>query len=567
MFQYKAWLEKNSDGTFDAVIYINSMEDFSVEFAKELSKGRGWDRLKDKKLRFIKIILAGTLILSIPFSQVTAKGPRYAMSYIYFGSQSSQLEYISLAQDTLAVVSPSYFDLNADGSLKLNSISESYVNAVHGKGIRVVPFLSNHWDRESGVNALNRIDELSDEIASAVARYNLDGINVDIENVTHTERDKYTELVKQLRNKLPSDKEVSVAVAANPNGWNTGWHGSYDYKSLGEIADHLFIMSYDEHYQGGSAGPVASLSFVEKSIQYALKQQVPSSKIVLGIPFFGRLWAADGSTKGLGVSNNKVEEIIAKYGGTVTYDTSTRSPKAEFTLTESDNLVVTGKKLPAGDYVIWYENSNSIKEKLALVDKYDLKGAGNWSSGQETRDVWDYYDLWLNSKYFEDIYNHFAKDDIIQVVKNGYMVGTSNTHFSPDNGLTRAQAATIASRVLALSPSSSRAFPDAAGHWAEKEIAAATDAGFFEGYPDGTFQPDRYMTREEMASLLSRMIQADTARKAPVFSDVSEDRWSYGEITALAQAGILNGYEDNTFRPEQTLTRGEMAALLERIPE
>ena len=75
------------------------------------------------------------------------------------------------------------------------------------------------------------------------------------------------------------------------------------------------------------------------------------------------------------------------------------------------------------------------------------------------------------------------------------------------------------------------------------------------------------MTREEMASLLSRMIQADTARKAPVFSDVSEDRWSYGEITALAQAGILNGYEDNTFRPEQTLTRGEMAALLERIPE
>ena len=75
MFHYKAWLEKNSDGTFDAVIYINSVEDFSVEFAKELSKGKGWNRLKDKKLRFIKIILAGTLILSIPFSQVVAKRP------------------------------------------------------------------------------------------------------------------------------------------------------------------------------------------------------------------------------------------------------------------------------------------------------------------------------------------------------------------------------------------------------------------------------------------------------------------------------------------------------------
>ena len=87
------------------------------------------------------------------------------------------------------------------------------------------------------------------------------------------------------------------------------------------------------------------------------------------------------------------------------------------------------------------------------------------------------------------------------------------------------------------------------------------------GYPDGSFQPERVMSREEMASLLFRMIQTDVQGAGPVFSDVLEGRWSYQEITALAQAGILNGYEDDTFRPERALTRGEMAALLARLPE
>lgn len=555
---------KNDDASYDLLVYIDEGEPLA-EFAGELTQNwKTW--LKGKKIRTVKFVVAGVLLFSIPFSQVIAKGPRYAMSYIYFGSYAQQMEYIALAQDTLSVISPSYFDLNADGSLKLNGITQSYVDAVHQKGIRVVPFLSNHWDRASGVAALNRVDELAAEIAEAVRQYNLDGVNVDIENVTHNQRDQYTALVRRLREILPNDKEVSVAVAANPNGWSTGWHGSYDYKELGKVADHLFLMTYDEHYQGGEAGPVASLGFVEDSVSYALRYVEPE-KIVLGIPFFGRIWSENGSIAGLGISNNRVETIIRDYGAVVSYDTQARSPKAEFTLHEGDSLTVTGTKLPSGRYTIWFENSSSIKEKLALVDKYNLKGAGNWSSGQETREVWEYYDLWLNGKYFEDIYHHFAKDDIIKVVKKKYMVGTTNTTFSPDEGLTRAQAAVILSRVLGLEAGGGAPlFSDTSGHWAQEQISAAAQAGFLAGYPDGSFRPETVMTREEMASLLARMIQVDYTG-APAFSDVSPERWSYQEITALAGAGILSGFGDGTFRPEQTLTRGEMASLLERIDQ
>ena len=156
---------------------------------------------------------------------------------------------------------------------------------MHQNGIRVVPFLSNHWDRTSGVNALLMLTDWRRSFADTINDYGLDGVNVDIENVTEKQRTQYTELVRRLRESLPSDKEVSVAVAANPVVGTPAGTAHTTMRNWGKYADHLFIMAYDEHYQGGAPGPVAGYSFVQRSIEYALRY-VPSDKIVLGIPFF-----------------------------------------------------------------------------------------------------------------------------------------------------------------------------------------------------------------------------------------------------------------------------------------
>lgn len=552
---------KNPDGTFDIIISV--YPDCLVEFSNELSQFDGL--IVKKKIRAVKIIIAGIIAVSIPFYCFSTKNSRYAMSYVYFGSHSSQLEYIALAQDTLSTVSPSYFDIEADGSVKVNYISQSYIKSVHDMGIKVVPFLSNHWNRTAGINALKNIDATVNTIVSAINQYNLDGINIDIENVTHNEKDKYTELVRKLRLALPSSKEVSVAVAANPYGWSEGWHGSYDYSALAEYADYLFIMAYDEHYEGGAAGPVASIDFVEKSIQYAL-EFCPSEKIVLGIPFFGRIWSdSDNSVNGIGVSNNRVEKILSDTNGKITFDNEHLSPKAEFTVKSGSSITVSGITLNPGNYTVWFENNDSIKSKLSLVDKYSLKGAGNWSLGQETKDVWDYYYTWLNGKYFSDILTHFAKDDIQSIASMGVMLGTGKYTFSPYEEMTRAQMATIGTRLLNLTSKGASPFEDTKGHWAEKEISAVYENGLMIGYPDGSFRPDSFVTREETAVFLTRAIGADTSQSGSSFSDISKDRWSFNEISALASSGILLGYPDNTFRPEKIIDRGEMAAVLNRI--
>lgn len=553
---FRTEMIENADRSYDVFFYLSDYQ-ISTEAALEfLTKSPSFRKIRN-------IVLVGAVTVTIPLSQVLSNTPRYAMSYVFFGTHSQQLEYISITQGALGVVSPSYFNLTSKGELESVAISDDFVESVHQQGMKVVPFLSNHWDREAGVAALENREELAQQLYEFVMDHHLDGINVDIENVSHQYRDAYTDLVRLLREKLPSDREVSVAVAANPNGWTSGWHGAYDYKALGEVADHLFLMAYDEHYQGGESGPVASLSFAERSIQYAL-ESVPSKKIVLGLPFFGRIWSANGEVAGLGVSCQRAESLIARYGAEVTYDRAARSPKAEFTLTEADELVINGQTMKPGRYVIWFENSNSLKEKLALVDKYNLKGAGAWSLGQETADVWDYFSLWLNGKYFEDIAGHFAADAILSVAEKGYMMGVSHTAFSPEQAMTRAQAAAVCARMLQLSDKDS-SYVDVKDHWAKGAIGAMEEAGLLYGYPDGTFAPDAEMTREEVASLLYRVIGADYQGESSDFPDVRPGRWSYEEIAALAGKNILSGYPDGTFRPEAYLTRGEMAYLIQQM--
>ena len=82
------------------------------------------------------------------------------------------------------------------------------------------------------------------------------------------------------------------------------------------------------------------------------------------------------------------------------------------------------------------------------------------------------------------------------------------------------------------------------------------------------FAPDEFLTREEMATLLSRLLKiSPEAKKDNPFSDISSTQWSYPYIVSMAEEKIFEGFEDNTFRPKDKVTRAQMAALLDRIKD
>ena len=526
-------------------------------------------------------VLSLIIILSFSFLGINegqASKRRFSMSYLYFGCPETHINLVNQTNGALDVIAPNYFDLNEDGSLKITTkFSTKFINEMKKKNIKVVPFLSNHWSREIGRKALENREELSTQIADVINDFDLDGVNVDIENVSHEDRENYTDFVKLLREKIPQDKEVSVAVAANPRNFKLGWHGSYDYAELAKYADYLMIMAYDESYYGSEPGPIASISFVEKSLQYAL-ERVSSDKIVLGVPFYGRYWNHSESKGGRGIHLTVLDDLLNFFDAQTAYLQDSQSPLAIFEIEEDDEpYYIHDRKLAAGIYSVWYENEESIKAKLELVNKYNLKGAGSWSLGQELPSTWNYYMEALNDSSldedveFSDIDNHWAKDDILSVQTKGWMKGYDNGIFAPDSSLTRAEATVTIVRAFNLEKQGEvvDGFDDVTGiHWAENEIHTAKEHGIINGIDEKNFAPNRPVSREEMAVLLNRILDLDVEiidLRKPLFSDIQEERWSYESIFSMTFKGLMRGYEDGSFRPIDSITRGQMASLLNRM--
>lgn len=518
----------------------------------------------------------------------------FNMSYLYGGTTSSYINKVDATNGVINEVSPSYFDLTDNGNLKITgAISQDFINAMHERGIDVVPFLSNHWARTQGRNALNNREKLVNQIIEAIEKYNLDGVNVDLENLTQDDRDNYTEFVKLLREKMPKDKILAVAVAANPNGYKTGWHGSYDYEKLGMYADYLMIMAYDEHYQGGTRGPVASYGFVERSIQYAL-QYVPSDKIVVGLAFFGRYWN-EYDVGGRGVAFTLIEKIFADYPPTITYDEESKTMIGTIHVTQNqakqDDYIFA-----AGTYNFYYENEQTIKEKLQLIQKYNLKGSGSWALGQELPSMWEDTSMWLNNntdeenKNIEDskekeehLYTVFDvfKDVTVKdwstkyinfVYSNKLMIGIQEDLFGIEDSLTRAQTVTILARLIDKYDVNIEKkknivnITDVDNHWAEQSIQNALALGIIVGYEDNTFRPDEYISREELVTILDRLnLDIDKTENDILFTDVNDRQWSYNSIISMASKGLVEGYEDNTFKPQNNMQRQEIATILYKI--
>lgn len=532
---------------------------------------------KSLKIAAVGLTLASGIITTgqnqAVHAEAAAKQGKFNMSYLFSGNSQSYVSQVDKSGQALDVISPNYIDLKSDGTLQVSeTFDASFIDAMHKEGKRVVPFISNDYSEQTGETAIDKREALAAQLAEMVKANNLDGVNMDIENVNKSYRDKYTDMIRLIRAKLPADKEVSVAVPANPEADKASWLGAYDYKALAQNSDYLMVMAYDESYPGDpDPGPVASLSFVEKSIQYALTQ-VSSDKIVLGIPFYGRYWNQNPASNGDSMSNETIEQLIKMYKGNKRFDLASQSPTATFVIQPTDVLpTVNGESLPPGSYTVWYEDEQSIKKKLELVKRYNLKGTGSWSLNQAANGTWNYYSLWADGFYFDDMQTHWAQAAVLDVANRGWMVGTSTGAFTPDAPLTRAEAAVILVRALGLTGDAGTAaasFNDVpAAHWARQEIALAKQHGLIQGISSDLFAPDQPITREQMAALLSRVVNVPStggAAKAS-FSDVPEGSWSYAAIAAMSRMGVVDGFANGTFRPQAFLTRAEMAALLSRI--
>lgn len=150
-----------------------------------------------------------------------------------------------------------------------------------------------------------------------------------------------------------------------------------------------------------------------------------------------------------------------------------------------------------------------------------------------------------------------------------YLIGYPDGSFAPDRSMTRAEVATMFTRLLKDRPVPSQhyyaGFNDVDGRaWYADTVGYAVRKGIVSGYPDGSFRPNQAITRAEFSSIASRFAQL-TLEKNLFFTDLPPSHWGYKAVRLAASNGWIFGYPDNTFRPERAITRAEVTSITNRM--
>ncbi|WP_051275875.1 S-layer homology domain-containing protein [Desulfovirgula thermocuniculi] len=185
--------------------------------------------------------------------------------------------------------------------------------------------------------------------------------------------------------------------------------------------------------------------------------------------------------------------------------------------------------------------------------------------------------LTLGSVQFGDVTGHWASREIGALVQEGLLAGYPDGNFYPDRPVTRAEFAVLLVRVLGWegAPSPMQGAPGAPlpgdlPAWAKETLRVAFDRGLVCGYPDGTFAPDRPVSRAEAACMLDRALAATAAAAgasaAPAWRDAGDvPAWAREAVRRVAAAGLLAGYPDGRLAPQEPLTRAQAAVLAWRL--
>lgn len=180
--------------------------------------------------------------------------------------------------------------------------------------------------------------------------------------------------------------------------------------------------------------------------------------------------------------------------------------------------------------------------------------------------------LALPATAFPDTVDHWAGQEISLLSAKGLIGGYPDGTFRPDQGITRAEFARLLISALNMEDSawaletSGQLFRDVPlGHWARVYIQLAWELGVVSGYKDGTFRPDQVINRAEMVSMLLRALKyVGHGDREVSFTDELPD-WAQESIHLAAQWGLVSGYEDGTFRAHAPVTRAQAAVFLSRM--
>ena len=313
---------------------------------------------------------------------------RIVMLWDYIGKKEDNLNPDKRIQyGGIDVVSPTWFAIEGrDGTLS-SLADREYVRWAHENGIKVWAVLENRSDNAltytalSGRRGRTRIIE---QIIQYAKDYDLDGINVDFEAL-RKETGRYFELfIMELYEKLQPPGIILSVDIPFPLGEIME---IYNIDVMAGNSDYLVMMAYDQHHaESAVSGPVAAIDWVRQGIRETLGH-VSREKIILGIPFYTRVWIENTGNGRSGASSELtgMKDALEQFSGTM--DKWERDSRTEQIYAEYE----TGSR----KYRSWLEDEHSLSLKLDVINDFDLAGFSAWRSGWEWAEIWDMIDAYF----------------------------------------------------------------------------------------------------------------------------------------------------------------------------
>lgn len=301
-------------------------------------------------------------------------------------------------KNTITTIAPTWFFIDDTlGNIK-SLASKDYVVDAHERGIDVWATLNDfdagigtHIETYYALNSTSKRAWIIEQVMEEVLACGIDGINVDIELVSVDAGNHFIQFLRE----LSIECRINGIVLSVDNYPPVSYNAHYEWSEQADVVDYVIIMGYDEFYGGSKqAGPVSSITYTEDGITEMLKY-VPAERLVNAIPFYSRLWE----------EVPKTDEEIAADAGSADEEYSTKVSSASYGMAGAKAKAAQAGAVTNWDYYtkhnyatwsegsktykIWFEDEDAVREKLIVMDKYELAGVAAWKLGIEEMATWD----------------------------------------------------------------------------------------------------------------------------------------------------------------------------------
>ena len=321
----------------------------------------------------------------VSFTQKTIDG-KVCLGWHNIGSENyTTLPTNISVSSTLNVLAPTWF-IVSDNKGNISSIaSKQYVDAAHAEGLKVWPtvrdFPTKGLKHSKVLGQTKRRRKLIENLITMATDLGVDGINVDFEQVQAKGAPGYLEFLRE----LVIEGHKNNLIISSDNYPIREYNSYYNPLEQGRVVDYVMFMAYDEHYAGSEqAGSVSSILYVQDAVAKGI-QKVPKERVVIGLPFFTRLWLETETDNGIELSS----EVLNMTDSESWVYNKGLKPKWD---KEVGQNYVEYKEGKNKTYKLWMENEKSLKKKLKEVKKQDIAGAAFWAMGGERAITWETID-------------------------------------------------------------------------------------------------------------------------------------------------------------------------------